>query len=136
MFPFCWCTYLKLHGVIANRLYARYGEDKKKPFSISKIQFISIKVVNSRLFGLYKNKKYFHSLHINMFLHNLYKRNNQTNIKKCWQAVAVVIISKSYLPYKAIYCTKFIKRLKWQINNKSPPIKKNYTDIYKYYNQK
>lgn len=35
------------------------GRTKKKPFSISKIQFISIKVVNSRLFGLYKNKKIF-----------------------------------------------------------------------------
>lgn len=45
-----------LHGVIA----VRYGEDKKKkPFSISKIQFISIKVVNSKLFGLYKKQKIF-----------------------------------------------------------------------------
>lgn len=35
------------------------GRTKKKTFSISKIQFISIKVVNSRLFGLYKNKKIF-----------------------------------------------------------------------------
>lgn len=52
--PCCWCTWS-----YCRTLCMVWGGHINKNISISKIQFISIKIVNSKLFVLYKCKKIF-----------------------------------------------------------------------------